>query len=183
MIKMYEINYGNMLLLSRCLIQLVSRVIASLWTVSGSVPNELRGWVDENFVFDFYVSLCFSPFALLRLLAIPYHTGNSTTSPRRLPLISPAKDWMNSTSTSNSFSTPSVLPRDARLIALLLAANGAEDCEEGVVRMLVEFAHRSSLPLLLSLSLLSQADEIRVNRIYKWYFDGFITLRWTCEID
>ena len=37
------------------------------------------------------------------------------------------------------------LPRDARLIALLLAANGAEDCEEGVVRMLVEFAHRASV--------------------------------------
>lgn len=37
------------------------------------------------------------------------------------------------------------LPRDARLIALLLAANGAEDCEEGVVRMLVEFAHRKLL--------------------------------------
>lgn len=37
-----------------------------------------------------------------------------------------------------------VLPRDARLIALILAAAGAEDCEEGVVRMLVEFAHRES---------------------------------------
>lgn len=40
----------------------------------------------------------------------------------------------------------SILPRDARLIALLLAANGAEDCEEGVIRMLVEFAHRSCRP-------------------------------------
>ena len=39
-------------------------------------------------------------------------------------------------------SAAAVLPRDARLIALLLAANGAEDCEEGVIRMLVEFAHR-----------------------------------------
>lgn len=38
--------------------------------------------------------------------------------------------------------TSSPLPRDARLIALLLAANGIEDCDEGVVRMLVEFAHR-----------------------------------------
>lgn len=37
--------------------------------------------------------------------------------------------------------TPSPLPRDARLIALLLAASGAEDSDEGVVRMLVEFAH------------------------------------------
>ncbi|GAA5906897.1 hypothetical protein JCM6882_006860 [Rhodosporidiobolus microsporus] len=44
-------------------------------------------------------------------------------------------------STSGAPSQP-VLPRDARLIALLLAASGAEDCEEGVVRMLVEFAHR-----------------------------------------
>ena len=64
---------------------------------------------------------------------------------------------MNSTSTSISSSSPSLLPRDARLIALLLAANGAEDCEEGVVRMLVEFAHRSSLSL--SLSPYSQADD------------------------
>ncbi|GAA5834216.1 hypothetical protein JCM11251_000573 [Rhodosporidiobolus azoricus] len=45
------------------------------------------------------------------------------------------------TSTSSAPQQP-VLPRDARLIALLLAASGAEDCEEGVVRMLVEFAHR-----------------------------------------
>lgn len=45
-------------------------------------------------------------------------------------------------------STPQqpVLPRDARLIALILAAAGAEDCEEGVVRMLLEFAHRESRP-------------------------------------
>jgi hypothetical protein len=45
-------------------------------------------------------------------------------------------------------STPQqpVLPRDARLIALILAAAGAEDCEEGVVRMLLEFAHRESHP-------------------------------------
>ncbi|KAK4704151.1 transcription initiation factor TFIID subunit 9B, partial [Phenoliferia sp. Uapishka_3] len=42
-----------------------------------------------------------------------------------------------------------LLPRDARLIALLLAANGAEDCEEGVVRMLVEFAHRQLSSFLL----------------------------------
>ncbi|KAL8283602.1 hypothetical protein RQP46_005397 [Phenoliferia psychrophenolica] len=41
-----------------------------------------------------------------------------------------------------------LLPRDARLIALLLAANGAEDCEEGVVRMLVEFAHRYTSDIL-----------------------------------
>ncbi|BGP14886.1 hypothetical protein JCM10213_003758 [Rhodosporidiobolus nylandii] len=43
---------------------------------------------------------------------------------------------------STSSASAPVLPRDARLIALLLAAAGAEDCEEGVVRMLVEFAHR-----------------------------------------
>lgn len=57
---------------------------------------------------------------------------------------------MNATSTSaNSVSSaPPVLPRDARLIALLLAANGAEDCEEGVVRMLVEFAHRYTSDIL-----------------------------------
>ncbi|BGO90562.1 hypothetical protein NBRC10512_005281 [Rhodotorula toruloides] len=41
-----------------------------------------------------------------------------------------------------------VLPRDARLIALILAAAGAEDCEEGVVRMLVEFAHRYTSDVL-----------------------------------
>ncbi|GAA5927446.1 hypothetical protein JCM3775_005986 [Rhodotorula graminis] len=41
-----------------------------------------------------------------------------------------------------------VLPRDARLIALILAAAGAEDCEEGVVRMLVEFAHRYTSDIL-----------------------------------
>ncbi|GAA5825667.1 hypothetical protein JCM3770_005987 [Rhodotorula araucariae] len=41
-----------------------------------------------------------------------------------------------------------VLPRDARLIALILAAAGAEDCEEGVVRMLVEFAHRYTTDIL-----------------------------------
>jgi hypothetical protein len=52
---------------------------------------------------------------------------------------------MSSVAMNNSASgTPTLLPRDARLIALLLAANGAEDCEEGVVRMLVEFAHRKS---------------------------------------
>ncbi|GAA5861858.1 hypothetical protein JCM8547_008576 [Rhodosporidiobolus lusitaniae] len=45
------------------------------------------------------------------------------------------------TASTSSTSAP-VLPRDARLVALLLAAAGAEDCEEGVVRMLVEFAHR-----------------------------------------
>lgn len=45
-------------------------------------------------------------------------------------------------SATPSSSAAPLLPRDARLIALLLAANGAEDCEEGVVRMLVEFAHR-----------------------------------------
>lgn len=45
-------------------------------------------------------------------------------------------------SSSITTTTPTILPRDARLIALLLAANGAEDSEEGVVRMLVEFAHR-----------------------------------------
>lgn len=39
-----------------------------------------------------------------------------------------------------------VLPRDGRLVALLLASAGAVDCEEGVVRMLVEFAHRESAP-------------------------------------
>lgn len=43
----------------------------------------------------------------------------------------------------------SPLPRDARLIALLLAANGIEDCDEGVVRMLVEFAHRLFFPFRL----------------------------------
>ncbi|GAA5986394.1 hypothetical protein JCM10908_003735 [Rhodotorula pacifica] len=41
-----------------------------------------------------------------------------------------------------------VLPRDARLIALILAAAGAEDCEEGVVRMLLEFAHRYTSDIL-----------------------------------
>ncbi|GAA6041862.1 hypothetical protein JCM8097_004512 [Rhodosporidiobolus ruineniae] len=48
------------------------------------------------------------------------------------------------TTTPSSANGPTqpVLPRDARLVALLLAAAGAEDCEEGVVRMLVEFAHR-----------------------------------------
>lgn len=47
-------------------------------------------------------------------------------------------------------STPQqpVLPRDARLIALILAAAGAEDCEEGVVRMLLEFAHRYTSDIL-----------------------------------
>lgn len=40
-----------------------------------------------------------------------------------------------------------VVPRDARLVALILAAAGAEDCEEGVVRMLVEFAHRECCSL------------------------------------
>ncbi|KWU47597.1 transcription factor TAFII-31, partial [Rhodotorula sp. JG-1b] len=39
-------------------------------------------------------------------------------------------------------------PRDARLIALILAAAGAEDCEEGVVRMLLEFAHRYTSDIL-----------------------------------
>ncbi|GAA5868806.1 hypothetical protein JCM3774_003902 [Rhodotorula dairenensis] len=44
--------------------------------------------------------------------------------------------------------SPPVLPRDARLIALILAAAGAEDCEEGVVRMLLEFAHRYTSDVL-----------------------------------
>ncbi|GAA5969819.1 hypothetical protein JCM21900_001007 [Sporobolomyces salmonicolor] len=51
-------------------------------------------------------------------------------------------------SSSTAASSNPVLPRDARLIALLLAANGAEDCEEGVVRMLVEFAHRYTSDVL-----------------------------------
>ncbi|GAA5900265.1 hypothetical protein JCM5296_003025 [Sporobolomyces johnsonii] len=51
-------------------------------------------------------------------------------------------------SSSTATSSNPVLPRDARLIALLLAANGAEDCEEGVVRMLVEFAHRYTSDVL-----------------------------------
>ncbi|GAA6018400.1 hypothetical protein JCM10207_000879 [Rhodosporidiobolus poonsookiae] len=54
---------------------------------------------------------------------------------------------------------PSVLPRDARLIALLLAAAGAEDCEEGVVRMLVEFAHRYTTDILTDA--LMYADHAR----------------------
>lgn len=55
------------------------------------------------------------------------------------------------TTVNGAASTQPLLPRDARLIALLLAANGAEDCEEGVVRMLVEFAHRTSaLPLWIA---------------------------------
>ncbi|GAA5886293.1 hypothetical protein JCM16303_003753 [Sporobolomyces ruberrimus] len=54
----------------------------------------------------------------------------------------------SSTSANSTSSAPPVLPRDARLIALLLAANGAEDCEEGVVRMLVEFAHRYTSDIL-----------------------------------
>ncbi|GAA5846898.1 hypothetical protein JCM3766R1_000834 [Sporobolomyces carnicolor] len=53
-----------------------------------------------------------------------------------------------STVANSTSSAPPVLPRDARLIALLLAANGAEDCEEGVVRMLVEFAHRYTSDIL-----------------------------------
>ncbi|GAA6023510.1 hypothetical protein JCM11491_006608 [Sporobolomyces phaffii] len=52
------------------------------------------------------------------------------------------------TSANSTSSAPPVLPRDARLIALLLAANGAEDCDEGVVRMLVEFAHRYTSDIL-----------------------------------
>lgn len=52
---------------------------------------------------------------------------------------------------STAVASAPVLPRDARLIALLLAANGAEDCEEGVVRMLVEFAHRKSRIAWLSI--------------------------------
>ncbi|ORY91760.1 transcription initiation factor IID, 31kD subunit-domain-containing protein [Leucosporidium creatinivorum] len=51
-------------------------------------------------------------------------------------------------SATPSSSAAPLLPRDARLIALLLAANGAEDCEEGVVRMLVEFAHRYTTDVL-----------------------------------
>ncbi|GAA5944483.1 uncharacterized protein JCM15063_006378 [Sporobolomyces koalae] len=54
----------------------------------------------------------------------------------------------NSSSSLSSSSAPPVLPRDARLISLLLAANGAEDAEEGVVRMLVEFAHRYTSDIL-----------------------------------
>lgn len=63
-------------------------------------------------------------------------------------------------STTTTITTPQVLPRDARLIALLLAANGAEDCEEGVVRMLVEFAHRKSVSSFL------YKKKTIINKIY-----------------
>ncbi|KAI5475770.1 hypothetical protein MNV49_000859 [Pseudohyphozyma bogoriensis] len=52
------------------------------------------------------------------------------------------------TPSTSAPTAPPLLPRDARLIALLLAANGASDCEEGVVRMLVEFAHRYTSDIL-----------------------------------
>ena len=59
--------------------------------------------------------------------------------------------------------TAPVLPRDARLIALLLAANGAEDCEEGVVRMLVEFAHREpTAPLCKRSKLTHRARRVHL---------------------
>lgn len=60
--------------------------------------------------------------------------------------VAPAGNAANGTNTAaaTALANAPLLPRDARLIALLLAANGAEDCEEGVIRMLVEFAHRES---------------------------------------
>ncbi|GAA5982009.1 hypothetical protein JCM11641_006830 [Rhodosporidiobolus odoratus] len=49
---------------------------------------------------------------------------------------------MPAATSSTSTSSQPTLPRDARLIAVLLAAAGAQDAEQGVVRMLTEFAHR-----------------------------------------
>ena len=43
-----------------------------------------------------------------------------------------------------AMSSAKALPRDAKLVSLLLATAGAEDAEPGVVAMLLEFAHRSS---------------------------------------
>ena len=47
-------------------------------------------------------------------------------------------------STSQSKARQPTTPRDARIIALMLASMGVESAQEGVVRMLMEFAHRTS---------------------------------------
>ncbi|KAK4056526.1 Transcription initiation factor TFIID subunit 9 [Microbotryomycetes sp. JL221] len=49
---------------------------------------------------------------------------------------------------STASSVKEALPRDYRLIAMLLASNGADDCDEAVVRMLCEFAHRYTTDIL-----------------------------------
>lgn len=40
---------------------------------------------------------------------------------------------------------PPSTPRDARIIAILLASMGVQSASEGVVRVLMEFAHRKAL--------------------------------------
>lgn len=48
--------------------------------------------------------------------------------------------------TSSSTSNKDI-PRDARIIGLILASLGVTDAEPGVVAMLLEFAHREFLPV------------------------------------
>lgn len=43
---------------------------------------------------------------------------------------------------ASASAAPAVLPRDSRLIGLLLVANGVQDADPGVLSMLTEFAHR-----------------------------------------
>lgn len=49
-----------------------------------------------------------------------------------------------SNTTTNTSPPKDQLPRDARLIGLLLASLGATDADPAVVAMLLEFAHRAS---------------------------------------
>lgn len=54
----------------------------------------------------------------------------------------PSNDPSAARQTPSSKARQPTTPRDARIIALMLASMGVESAQEGVVRMLMEFAHR-----------------------------------------
>ncbi|KAG0148612.1 hypothetical protein CROQUDRAFT_75281 [Cronartium quercuum f. sp. fusiforme G11] len=65
------------------------------------------------------------------------------------PTISSNVDSTNNSQDSNLKSQqPPSTPRDARIIAILLATMGVQSSSEGVVRVLMEFAHRYTVDIL-----------------------------------
>ena len=73
-------------------------------------------------------------------------SGAAIGAPAPLPAALAAQAAAAAASSSESAANKD-LPRDARIIGLLLASLGATDAEPGVVARLLEFAHRMLLGL------------------------------------
>lgn len=67
-------------------------------------------------------------------------TGQAIGAPAPLPAALAAQ--AAAAAASNQEAANKDLPRDARIIGLILASLGATDAEPGVVAQLLEFAHR-----------------------------------------